>query len=249
MIMGAAAVLRWSPEMIEKFEKERKEGKTRKAWLPVNWRIARGRVFFAKACAATLQAAAYYMPIYFISSYARRIGMTSSTGAALIGMQNGLSAAGKIILGYVADRFGRINTLIICTFISSVAVLGIWAPASLMDDYEGSREKGLFVSYVVIYGITAGVYVSLFPTVLVELFGVQNFASVNGFLYMLRGVGTLVGTPLSGMLIRGGRLANDDPGGFSRAIFMTGSLLIAAAFGVGWVRWEMARRDGWRWKA
>jgi hypothetical protein len=38
---------------------------------------------------------AYYMPIYFISSYARRLEMTSQTGANLIAINNGLSALGK----------------------------------------------------------------------------------------------------------------------------------------------------------
>ena len=45
----------------------------------------------------------------------------------------------------------------------------------------------LFASYVILYSITAGAYVALFPTVLVELFGVQHFVSVNRLLYMLRG--------------------------------------------------------------
>ena len=42
-----------------------------------------------------LQAMAYYMPIYFISSYARRLRMTPQTGANLIAINNGLSALGK----------------------------------------------------------------------------------------------------------------------------------------------------------
>ena len=65
-----------------------------------------------------------------------------------------------------------------------------------------SAGKDLFAAYVVLYSVTAGAYVSLFPTVLAELFGIQHFASFNGLLYMLRGFGTLVGTPGAGALIR-----------------------------------------------
>ena len=64
-----------------------------------------------------------------------------------------------------------------------------------MDD---TARKGLFITFTCAYGITASAYVSLFPTALAEQLGVQNISSINGLLYMIRGIGTMVGTPVAG---------------------------------------------------
>jgi hypothetical protein len=100
-----------------------------------------------------------------------------------------------------------------------------------------------------IYGITAGAYVSLFPTALAEQFGVQNFASINGLLYMLRGIGTLIGTPVAGSLIHG----NSGPSShlassFEKTSLMVGCLLLGASLAVSWARIEAGARAHWPWK-
>ncbi len=87
---------------------------------------------------------------------------------------------------------------------------------------------------------------SLFPTVLVELFGVQHFASVNGLLYMIRGVGTLVGTPGAGALIRN-REVGGDRLAFKSASALIGVVLTGATVGCLWVRIEAMQRGGSRW--
>jgi len=116
----------------------------------------------------------------------------------------------------------------------------------------GMAARALFAAFAVLYGVFAGAYVSLFPAVLVELFGVQNFASVNGFSYMVRGFGTLLGTPVAGALIhsggasvavgrgRRGRAAEE----YAKSSVMVGALLAAATVSVLWVRLELGR-----WKA
>lgn len=93
------------------------------------------------------------------------------------------------------------------------------------------------------YGVFAGAYVSLFPATLVELFGVEHFASVNGFLYMVRGFAALVGTPVAGALIRSAG-SHADGKVMSQLFFHTsilvGALLVGATVGVVWVRIEAA---------
>ncbi|KAF2083429.1 MFS general substrate transporter [Saccharata proteae CBS 121410] len=253
LIIAASWSLRWDNASLQRNRQlamaEGSRGRGRRIGIPlVNWRIARSKLFVAQAMGAILQASAYYAPIYLFSAYARTLGYSTTTGANFIAISNAASVVGKIALGHLADKLGRINTLLAGTLISSVAALGLWLPST--DAGAGKTGKALFVAFTVVYGVFAGSYVSLFPPSLVELFGVQNFASVNGFLYMLRGMGTLVGTPLAGYLIRGkmsGSVVSYAAGDYRGSSLMVGSLLAAATVAVACVR--VAAGSAWQWKA
>jgi MFS family permease len=249
LIVGAAAVLRWDPESEKRWAMERRRrrnGRGADVGIPlVNWQIVRSRKFAAQALGALLQAAAYYTPIYFFSAYSRLLGYSSAAGANFISASNGASALGKVFLGYIADRYGRLNTLLVCTILSAIATLGLWLPSTMSVEEE--KAKVLFGVFSIFYGIFAGAYVSLFPTALVELFGVQSFSSVNGFLYMLRGVGSLVGTPAAGALLRGG----SEPSlvlGYEKLSSMVGTLMAGAAIAMFWVRVESTGIHAWKWR-
>jgi MFS family permease len=278
LVSAAAMALEWDPASAARIAAERPSAPSRRSprrsrlssalrstlrtRIPlVNWRIANSRLFVAEAAGAALQAAAYYTPVYFFSSYARSLGYSAAAGASFIAASNASSAVGKVLLGYTADRAGRLNTLLFCTLVSAVTALGLWFPSTRAGQ-EGEGEgfggngqaRALFVAFAVLYGVFAGAYVSLFPTVLVELFGVQNFASVNGFLYMVRGFGTLLGTPVAGALIhsggakvavgfgRGGRAAEE----YAKSSVMVGALLAAATVSVLWVRLEVGGVGRWK---
>jgi MFS family permease len=107
-------------------------------------------------------------------------------------------------------------------------------------------DKVLFLAFSSIYGVFAGAYVSLFPTALAESFGVQNFASVNGLLYMIRGFGTLIGTPVAGSLIHR-QVGRHMSSSFEKTSLMVGCLLLGASVAVSWARVEASIKRGGRW--
>lgn len=248
LITAAGWILKWHPDIESRNRLEATPGQSRLRPPLANWQVVRSRMFAAQAAGAVFQAAAYYTPVYFISSYARTLGYSSAAGANFIALSNGTSACGKVILGYVADRCGRLNVLFLCTLISAISTLALWFPSTTaMDIHTGTT---LFATYVILYSITAGAYVSLFPTVLVELFGVQNFASINGLLYMLRGIGTLAGTPAAGALIRNSSSTGavlHSKMAFKNSSLLIGCLLTSATFGCLWVRIEAMQQPGSRW--
>ncbi|KAJ5152554.1 uncharacterized protein N7482_009032 [Penicillium canariense] len=69
--------------------------------------------FITHASGTALQAAAYMIPMYFMSSYARTLGYTTAAGANTIALSNACNSGGKIIIGYYADRLGCFNTLVL----------------------------------------------------------------------------------------------------------------------------------------
>ena len=246
LIIGSGWILKWHPAIESQNRLEALPGQSRLRPPLANWQVVRSRMFFAQATGAVLQAAAYYTPVYFISTYARTLGYSSTAGANFIALSNGTSACGKVLLGYIADRYGRLNVLLLCTLLSAVSTLALWLPSTVETDENAAMAS--FAGYVVLYSVTAGAYVSLFPTVLVELFGIQHFASVNGLLYMLRGFGTLVGTPGAGALIRNrSEVAVHSKSAFKSPSLLIGCILTGATLGCLWVRIEAMQQPGSRW--
>lgn len=199
----------------------------------VSWRTARSGRFCAQLLSAMLQAAAYYTPVFFFSAYARTLGYSAREGANFIAVNNACNAIGKILLGLAADRFGRINMLLLSTAVSAVCSFALWLPSTLTSSLHAGQ--GLFVTYAILYGCFASAYVSLFPTCLVELFGPQNFASVNGVLYAVRGIGSLFGTPSAGALVDH---TKTTPFGYHNMAIMVAALLAASSVSLIWVKIE-----------
>ncbi|RFU27835.1 hypothetical protein B7463_g8499, partial [Scytalidium lignicola] len=242
LLVGFSSImLRWEPETEQRNRIEIQSSQSRFFVPLINWRVARSRKFIAQCMSAGLQGAAYYAPVYFFSSYARTLGYSAATGATFIALSNAASAIGKVVIGFTADRVGRMNMLLFCTLVSAAVAFGLWLPSTL---YGGDgKGKVLFVTFTILYGIFAGAYISLLPTVLVELFGVQHFVSVNGFLYMVRGITSLIGTPVAGALISGSSVSTDSAGmskSYMKTTILIGALLAGATLGVTWARIEAA---------
>ena len=243
LIMAASTVLEWDPTTKARLALERLRQPKDRFWqVPlIDWRIAKTRTFTLQLLGSSLQSAAYYTPVFFFSTYARTLGFSSASGANFIAVNNACNAIGKIIIGLIADRYGRLNTLFATTAVSSIACFVFWLPSSLDDDNDTSR--GLFITYSILYGLFASAFVSLFPTSLVELFGPAHFAGVNGALYMARGLATLVGTPTAGLLIRSSG-NGQMPDSYWRTTLMVGCLLGGASIAVLWVTIDSKRRIG-----
>jgi hypothetical protein len=90
----------------------------------------------------------------------------------------------------------------------------------------------------------SGGFNALLPTILVEVFGPENYASVNGFLYFIRGCGAFMGTPVGGLLLPPREeyvsLAAKD---YTRIIVYDGALLLGSAVSVGLVRVKLPLKN------
>lgn len=116
----------------------------------VNWRIARKPAFVLQALAALLQAAGNFVPMTFTPEFSIALGYTAAFGAVLLSINNGVNAVSRVLTGALADAFGRQNILILSVIGSAVSVLALWLGAAL------NQAKGLWVAFVVLYGVLAG---------------------------------------------------------------------------------------------
>ena len=116
----------------------------------VNWRIARKPAFVLQALAALLQASGNFVPMNFTPEFSVALGYTAAFGAALLSINNGVNAVSRVLTGALADAFGRQNILILSVVGSAVSVFVLWLGAAT----DGT--KGLWVAFVVLYGMLAG---------------------------------------------------------------------------------------------
>ncbi|RKP04774.1 major facilitator superfamily domain-containing protein, partial [Thamnocephalis sphaerospora] len=79
--------------------------------------------FAALAMMATLVTLGFLAPLYLLPSYTTFIGLTASDGALFVGLSSGISAIGRISLGFAADRLGVVNMLFVCAFFPGMTIL------------------------------------------------------------------------------------------------------------------------------
>lgn len=71
----------------------------------------------------------FFGPFFFVSSYALSLGESSSFSFYLISILNGASFVGRILPGFLADRYGSWNLLIISSLLSALVAF-CWTAAT-----------------------------------------------------------------------------------------------------------------------
>ncbi|SCU82000.1 LAMI_0B08548g1_1 [Lachancea mirantina] len=199
----------------------------------LNLKVMTSDKFILHMMGASLQSAGYLIPTYFMSSYAQTLGFTYNQGAVFIGINNTVNALSKVVVGFFSDRFGRLNMLVICGLLSCITIFALWLVTT----------RGAFIAFVICYGVASGPIVSLLPTCMAELFGVQNYQATSWFLYFCRGIGTFLGSPIAGLLISNKNARAAD---YRNAIVYNGVLFAVSFFCLCWVRFREAYNSGWK---
>lgn len=136
-----------------------------------------------------------YFAFYYIGSFARSIiGVPYKESINLLIVLNGLGAIGRIIPGYIADRYwGPINTLTLFVFLTSTLVF-CWIAVD---------SRGGLYGWAVVYGITGAAIQSLFPVALSSLTtNLQMAGTRMGMVFTIVSFAVLTGPPIAGQLIQ-----------------------------------------------
>jgi predicted MFS family arabinose efflux permease len=87
--------------------------------------------------------------------------------------------------------------------------------------WQFATSYGIFILYCVLYGLTAGGFVSLLPVVTADIVGVENIQKGLGMAYLITVVGNLLGTPIIGSLL--------SAYGWTASIQFAGSMTVVAS--------------------
>ncbi|KAG0098928.1 hypothetical protein BGZ93_009811, partial [Podila epicladia] len=166
---------------------------------------------FALIIAATnLATLVYLVPLFLISSYITTVvGGTAAQGAAVFSVCSAVAILSRVLFGLLADRYGVLNTAVLCCLLSGLSALCLWG---------GPAPKTFAVTmvFMVCYGIFAGSAIVLLPVAATKAVGADKISSAVGFVCFSHTIGYLLGTPLAQSMIRA------QAGGYAGAIVFVG---------------------------
>ena len=116
------------------------------------------------------------------------------TGFYLISILNGLSCIGRLLPGYVADKIGRFNTLLIMIVFTLACMLVMWLPF-------GAKSLPVLYTFTALFGFGTGSWMALTPVCIGQLCRAEEFGQYYGTLYFIASLATLVCIPISGELV------------------------------------------------
>lgn len=159
---------------------------------------------------ALLGAPVMFIPFAHISAAARDAGVPEAQAVGLVGLIGIGSLVGRFAIGWLADRLGRVKTLMLMQALMGLSYL-IWA---LADD------QWVFALFAIWFGLSYGSIVSLLPAICMDLFGGKAVSAIIGMLYTGAALGNLLGPVVAGRIF-------DVTHSYSLVIWIT--LLISAA--------------------
>ena len=150
-----------------------------------DFRIFRNTVFTLTTLGVFFIEWGFFIPLSYISSYALRNGISPALSYQLLAVLNAGSFFGRWIPGYVADKLGRFNTMIITVALCLVCVLGLWLTA------DGNVSQ--LCVFAVGFGFGSGSNISLTPVCVGQLCDTEVFGrwyatcyTIVSFGYVLR---------------------------------------------------------------
>ncbi len=172
----------------------------------------RTRTFWMLYLATGLSGFGGFVPMVHLGRYAVDAGHPEVFGVLLVSLIGLGGLLGRLLVGAVADRLGRMRALALMQLMMAAMLLFWWAST-------GSVALSLMALG---FGLAFGAYVATFPSVVMDLFGARSVAGIIGFIYTSAGIGTLFGPTLAGA-------AYDATGSYGSSILGAATLALLAA--------------------
>lgn len=122
-----------------------------------------------------------FIPITYISAYALDHGFPTALSYQLLAILNAGSFFGRLIPGYVADKIGRFNTMILSLALCAISTLAIWLPAR--------TSIPLTVTYAAVFVFASGSNLSLTPVCIGQLCSTEDYGKFYSMCGMVVSIG------------------------------------------------------------
>lgn len=170
----------------------------------------RSKPFLWLYASTMLAAPVMFVPFAHVSAHARDLGIPEGLAVGLVGLIGIGSLVGRFAVGWLADRLGRLRTLVVMIALMGGSYAFWW----LAPGYP------LLAVFAVAFGLCYGGIVSLLPPICMDIFGGRALSAIIGVLYSAAALGNLLGPVLAGAVF-------DRTGSYLPV--MAGCVLCAAA--------------------
>ncbi|KAJ3496080.1 hypothetical protein NLG97_g2920 [Lecanicillium saksenae] len=196
----------------------------------IEWQLFKDVRFSLMFVAGAIATFPLLVPAFFLPLYSSSLGLSASTGAALLAGFNFSSAVGRILCGLLSDKAGPINTMFICLLVSSLGMLVLWPT---------STTVGPLAVFAVLNGAANGGFFSTIPTVVGNVFGSARVVVALGMIVTGWAGGYLMGAPIAGYILDAYGGQEGGLHAYRPAMFYAGSLALGAAALVAVMRLRM----------
>ncbi|KAK5141558.1 hypothetical protein LTR04_002552, partial [Oleoguttula sp. CCFEE 6159] len=146
-----------------------------------------------------------FIPITYLTSYASSSGaMTPTFAYQLIAIFNAGSSFGRWAPGWLADRLGRFNTMVLTVAMCAASTLVLWLPATVITVrpvFSSTTVVGLTIAYAILFGFASGSNISLTPVCVGQMCETEEYGRYYATCYTIVSFGTLTGISIAGALI------------------------------------------------
>ncbi|KAH9837775.1 major facilitator superfamily domain-containing protein [Rhodofomes roseus] len=176
--------------------KERRPSSRRPKIIWIDITFFKDPVFWSLGLCILFTVFGYLTPIFLLPTYVIDVipGTSDFLSALPLMLLNFGAAAGRTSVGFIADRIGPVNALLISVSMSGLAQLLIW---NFVKNYSG------IIAFGVIYGFFCGCFISLTPAVCAQLYGSDRLAGLSGLTLFFNLPGNAAGAPLGGAILSG----------------------------------------------
>lgn len=151
-----------------------------------------------------------FLLINFRPLFASSIGLSASTGAGLVAGFGAATAVGRLFGGWICDRIGAINALVLAAFVNAFSMLAIWPV---------SASIGPLCVFAIINGCANGFFFVSLPTAIATLATGSPAASITLMTFFWT-PGYLLGPAIAGILVDAtGAESASEIGPYRAAIF------------------------------
>ena len=161
--------------------------------LTGNWTLAEAKgttAFWLLNVIFTLTWLVVFMPMVHIVPFAVDLGISPFLAAMTISVIGFAGFAGRLAIGTISDRMGRLPTLGLCLLLQALAFLGFTISAGLSLLYLAAA----------VFGFSYGGVTSLFPALIGDFFGRLATGAIVGFIFAIAGSSAAFGPLIAGYM-------------------------------------------------
>jgi len=155
------------------------------------WTLAEARrttPFWLLNLVFTLTWLVVFMPMVHIVPFAVDLGIPQFRAAMTISVIGLAGSVGRLFIGTISDRFGRVATLGLCFALQALGFLGFTFSTGLATLYPAAA----------IFGLSYGGVTTLFPAIIGDFFGRMSVGAIAGFIFAVSGAPAAFGPLIAG---------------------------------------------------
>ncbi|XP_022185604.2 monocarboxylate transporter 3 [Nilaparvata lugens] len=168
-------------------------------------------VFMMVGVSSVFGMAGLFIPFFFLVDAALKDGIPPGEAAFLLSIIGMTNIVARILIGWLAD-FPWVNSMLFSNLSLLIGAIAVGL-APFCHSYNA------YVIMSIFFGIAVAGFISLTSITLVDLLGLDKLTNAFGLLILFRGVATIFGSPLAGIVY-------DITGAYDIPFFMAGSFFL-----------------------